>query len=416
MKPFARSLALVCLIGWASLTQAAETLTLWFHGATNPNERAVLQQLIAAFNASQGDWAVTLQPVPRDVYGEAVAAAAQAGGLPDILDVELSNLPNWVWAGYLQPLALDPQAYDDLLPGARGLYRGKLYGLGLWDSPVALMTRASTLETLKLRRPTLDQPWTGAEFDAALKAAKESGRFKYAFDPGMAWKGAWPAYAFVPLLRSFGGDLLDSAGGAAGRLDGPAAVAWGQWWQHLFTQGYAQATQEPGDRDGGFMAGDYAFSLNGVWAAQAARQAFPDAVFLPLPDFGQGAQIRSGSWQFAVSASSDHAEGAARFIAFALQDRFMADFAMANGLVPARASAAALVPAYQAGRPLAEFAAFARREGVAYPASPGYGFQAAAFEQAASALAAGGEVQDLLSAAAQAIDADLARNRGYLSR
>ena len=115
-----------------------------------------------------------------------MTAGALAGNLPDILDMDGPNMPNWARAGYMQPLQIDERKIANFLPGTKGIYDGKLYSIGLWDAAVALGTRQSTLDDLKLRTPTLAQRWTAEEFQGALDAAKASGKFKYALDLGMA--------------------------------------------------------------------------------------------------------------------------------------------------------------------------------------------------------------------------------------
>ena len=118
-------------------------------------------------------------------------------------------MPNWAWAGYLQPLKIDESKIANFLPGTKGMWNGQLYSIGLWDAAVALVTRQSTLDELGLRTPTVDAPWTKDEFMAALDAAKASGKWEYALDLGMAWTGEWYPYAFSPFLQSFGGDIVD---------------------------------------------------------------------------------------------------------------------------------------------------------------------------------------------------------------
>jgi multiple sugar transport system substrate-binding protein len=418
MKHLKWSVAAVALIGWGSLASATETLSMWYHGAGNEVEMKLISQVIADFNASQTDYAVELQSFPQDAYNDSVTAGALAGNLPDILDVDGPNMPNWAWAGYMQPLMIDESKIANFLPGTKGMYDGKLYSIGLWDAAIALVTRQSTLDALSLRTPTLEQPWTGEEFEAALKAAKDSGKFKYALDLGMAWKGEWYPYAFSPFLQSFGGDIVDRTtyASAEGALNGEAAVAWGNWWQHLFTEGYAQADQDGADRDNGFGAGDYAFSWNGNWAALGALKAFDDTLFLPAPDFGNGPKIGAASWQFGVSAKSAHPEGAAKFIEFALQDKYLADFSNGIGLIPATPSAAAMVDNYKDGGPLSVFFGLSNAQGVLRPVTPGYVVQAKVFEKAANDIAHGADVAATLDAAVDEIDADIAKNNGYAAQ
>jgi multiple sugar transport system substrate-binding protein len=309
---------------WAGTALAQTPLTLWYHGAGNPVESEIVDRIVADFNASQDDWEVSLESFPQGAYNDAVVAAALAGNLPDILDVDGPVMPNWAWAGYLQPLPIDPARVEAFLPGTKGMWDDQLYSIGLWDAAVALVTRQSTLDGLGLRTPTLDQPWTRDEFMAALDAAKATGTWEYPLDLGMAWTGEWYPYAFSPFLQSFGGDLIDRTTyqSAEGVLNGDAALAFGEWWQSLFADGYAPGTsQDPADREGGFAEGKYAFSWNGNWAALGQLAAFDDVVFLPAPDFGNGPKIGAASWQFAVSGTTEHPDGAAAFIEFALSDQ-----------------------------------------------------------------------------------------------
>ena len=250
---------------------------------------------------------------------------------------------------------------------------------------------------------------------AALDAAKAAGKWEYPLDLGMAWTGEWYPYAFSPFLQSFGGDIVDRSSykTAEGALNGEAALAFGAWWQGLFTGGYAQATQDPADRDGGFAAGKYAFSWNGNWAALGALAAFEDTVFLPAPDFGAGPKIGAASWQFGVSATSKHPEGAAAFIEFALQDKYLVEFSNGIGLIPATASAAEQVENYKSGGPLSVFVEYSAKQGLVRPVTPGYVVQAKVFEKALADIANGADVAATLDAAVDEINADIEKNGGY---
>ncbi|KAF0176135.1 MAG: multiple sugar transport system substrate-binding protein [Rhodobacteraceae bacterium] len=407
--------ALLASVAFTTVAQAQTTLSMWYHGAGNEGEAKVLNQIITDFNASQADWKVELQSFPQAAYNDSVTAGALAGNLPDILDVDGPIMPNWAWAGYMQPLQIDEAKIAGFLPGPKGYWGGKLYSIGLWDAAVALVTRQSILDELKLRTPTLDQPWTGEEFMAALDAAKASGKYEFPLDLGMAWTGEWYPYAFSPLLQSFGGDIVDRTTykTAEGTLNGEAAVKFGDWWQGLFKNGYAQATQDPADRDGGFAAGKYAFSWNGNWAALGALAAFDDTVFLPAPDFGAGAKIGAASWQFGISAKSAHPDGASKFIEFALQDKYLADFANTTGLIPATKTAAAMTENYKDGGPLAVFYGMTEANALVRPVSPGYVVQAKVFEKALADIANGAAVADTLDAAVDEINADIEKNGGY---
>lgn len=409
--------AVVATLGWAGAAAAQTDLTMWYHGGGNQVESDIINQIVADFNAANADYNVTLEAFPQGSYNDSIVAAALAGNLPDIIDVDGPVMPNWAWAGYMQPLSIDESVIADFLPGTIGRWDGELYSVGLWDAAVSLYARQSTLDELGLRTPTLDNPWSGDEFMAALEAAKASGLCEYAFDPGMAWTGEWYPYAFSPFLQSFGGDIVDRSTylTAEGALNGEEAVAFGEWWQSLFTEGYAPGTsQDPADRDTGFIDGKYCFQWNGNWAAVATMDGgVDDVLFLPAPDFGNGSTIGAGSWQFGVSGTSENAEGANAFIEFALQDKYLAAFSDGIGLIPSTTGAAAMTTNYAEGGPLNVYFALSAEQALVRPVSPGYVVAAKVFEKALADIANGADVADTLDAAVDEIDTDIERNSGY---
>ena len=400
----------------AGPASAQTDLTMWYHGAGNEVESNLINQLVEDFNASQSDWSVSLESFPQGSYNDSVIASALAGNLPDIMDVDGPVMPNWAWAGYLQPLPLDESLIEDFLPGTIGRWDGKLYTVGLWDAAVALVTRQSTLDKLGLRTPSLDEPWTKDEFMAALDAAKADGEWEFAFDPGMAWTGEWYPYAFSPLLQSFGGDIIEreTYATAEGVLNGDAAIEFGEWWQGLFENGYSPGTsQDPADREGGFNEGKYAFSWNGNWSAVPTLETYDDVLFLPAPDFGNGGVIGAGSWQFGASGTTEHPDGVAAFIEFAIQDEYIASFSDGIGLIPATPSAAQMTENYADGGPLAVFFELSERQALVRPVTPGYVVAAKVFEKALSDIANGADVPDTLDAAVDEIENDIEANSGY---
>jgi multiple sugar transport system substrate-binding protein len=400
----------------ASTALAATDITMWYHGAGNPVEREIIVGIIDDFNASQPDWKVNLEEFPQAAYNDSVTAAALAGKLPDIIDVDGPVMPNWAWSGYMAPLEISEEELADFLPGPIGKWGGKLYSVGLWDAAVAMVTRKSTLDEFGIRVPTLTEPWTGEEFEEALQRIKASGKFEYPLDLGMAWTGEWYPYAFSPFLQSFGGDIVDRSTykTAEGALNGEAALKFGEWWQHLFTEKLVPGTsQDPADRDSGFANGKYAISWNGNWAALGALAAFDDVLFLPAPDFGNGPKIGAASWQFGVSASSKNKDGATAFIRFALQDKYLTAFSDGIGLIPPTPASAAASKNYAEGGPMAVFYDLSKVQALVRPVTPGYVVAAKVFEKALADIANGANVADTLDAAVDEINADIEKNGGY---
>ena len=418
MKKFAILLVAAVAAAFVSDAALARTeLSFWYHGAGNNMERQILTGIIKDFNKSQAKWEVKLEEFPQLAYNDSVTAAALANKLPDILDMDGPNMPNWAWAGYLQPLKLPQEKIANFLPGAIGKWQGKLYSVGLWDAAVAIFARKSVLEAQGIRIPTLDKPWTGEEFTDALKKLKASGKFDYPLDLGMSDKTEWYPYAFSPFLQSFGGDLVDrkTYRSAEGVLNGEDALKFGNWWQSLFKEKLAPGTsQSPSDHETGFLDGRYALQWIGNWVAVKAREKFgDDLLFLPAPDFGHGPKIGAASWQFGVSAKSKHPDGAASFIEFAIQDKYLAQFSDAIGLIPATSTAAKMTKNYKEGGPLAAFFELSAKQATLRPVTPAYAFIGPTFRKALADIADGADVADTLDTAVDAINGDINKNAGY---
>ena len=413
----AAAILLTALLALGTFAAAQTELTMWYHGAGNFLERELIVGIIDDFNASQSDYVIALEEFPQGAYNESIVAAALAGGLPDIIDVDGPIMPNWAWAGYLQPLNLSEGVLDGFLPGTLGFWDGELYSVGLWDAAKAVFARRSVLEANDIRIPTLDDPWTFEEFDGILESLQATGEFEFALDVGMAWTGEWYPYAFSPFLQSFGGDIIDRDTflTAEGVLNGDEAIAFGNWWQSLFERGLVPGTSQDGaDRDTGFIEGRYALQWNGNWAAVTALEAFgDDLMFLPAPDFGSGPTIGAASWQFAVAADSEHPEGANAFIEFALQDEYLAAFSEGIGLVPSTPSAAAMTDNYAPGGPLEVFFGLSEAQALIRPPTPAYLVAALVFEKALADIANGADVLDALDTAVDEINVDIENNGGY---
>ena len=395
---------------------AQTKLSMWYHGAGNPVESKILNGLIDDFNKSQKKYTVELESFPQASYNDSVVAAALAGNLPDIIDLDGPILSNWAWSNYLRPNGLADKDLKGFLPGTIGRYNGKIYSVGLWDAACAIFARKSVLEKNGIRIPTLTKPWSKKEFDEILVKLQKTGDYDYALDLGMAWKGEWYPYAFGPFLQSHGGDILDAKKPTAeGVLNGKAGVEFGKWWKSLFDRKLVPGTSQDGaDRETGFINGKYAMQWNGNWAALPALEKFgDDMLFLPAPDFGKGPKIGAASWQLGISAKSKNAKGAEEFIRFAIQDKYLAAFSDGIGLIPATAKAAGMTKNYKKGGPLEVFYDLSKTQAQLRAVTPGYPVAAKVFEKALSDIANGAAVADALDGAADEINADLKKNKNY---
>lgn len=393
-------------------------LTLWTHNAGNDAELAAIEKIVDDYNASQDTNTVKVQAFPQDSYNDSVVAAAAAGKLPCIVDIDGPNVPNWAWAKYLTPLKLDGVDLDDFLPSVQGVWNDETYSIGYYDVALTMLAKKSVLEGNGIRIPTADAPWTKDEFSTALATLKATGEWDYPLDLGTAGTGEWLPYAYSPFLQSAGGDLINRSDylTADGALNGPDAVAFADWFQGLISDGYA-AKKSGEDSTLDFQNDESAILYSGSWAYSSSKELFgDDLVALPSVDLGNGPKIGGGSWQWGVTTGCADADAAMDYLAFSLKPENVAAVAEATGTIPASTEAAALVAGYEEGGDLAQFREYSEKFAVLRPETPAYPFISTEFAKAMSDIIDGGDPQSVLDTAAKAIDNNISTNDGYTQK
>lgn len=394
-----------------SAQDGPQEITLWFHSGQG-SERDELDAQITAFNESQDMYVISALEVPEGGYNDQVQAAALAGDLPCVLDFDGPFIYSYVFSGDLIPL--DDYASEDLLADVlpsiigQGTVEGQLYSLGQFDSGLAFWGNRAMLEEAGVRIPEgIDDPWTMDELNAAVEALAEvvpdDG---YVIDFKFSYTGEWYSYGFGPMIRSMGGDTIDRSSfeTAEGVLNGEEAVAWGEWFQSLFENGYATAT--PVDPDADFIEGRVPLSWVGHWMYNPYKEALgDDLVLIPAPDFGNGAVTGMGSWNWGITSTCGNPDGAWAFIEFLMSPENTASMANSNGAVPSRISALEADERYTEGGDLYIYRQ-QLENGVAVPRAQTavYPTISTAMEDAINAIARGEDVQDTLDTAVDAID------------
>ncbi|MGX1163442.1 carbohydrate ABC transporter substrate-binding protein (CUT1 family) [Arthrobacter sp. SLBN-100] len=395
--------------------EAKTEIALWTPQAGSPKvEVENMQRMIDEFTEKNPQYSFTYKTYPFDSYATSVQGAAAAGQLPCMLAVDAPVAPNWAWAQYLQPLDLPSSVTDQLIPGAKGTYRDKIYSAGYWDAGLSIFARKSVLEKNGIRIPTVDKPWTGEEFNAVLETLKGKDGFKYPFSVGNP-TGSGASYALSPYLWSFGGDLIDRSThlSAKDKLNGPEAVKFGKWLQGLRADGLTN----PDAADGSLFAqGAVPLQWDGNWAAQDSIDKYgDDVVFLPPPDFGNGIKVGAGSFGYGASSSCtpEQKKGVEAFLQDSLTTENIAKISTTQNVIPASAEAAAKTKDYAAGGRLENLAKLEAEHSEIRPATPAFTVIDNIFNKAVGDIFAGADVQKTLDQAVQEIDANIAANDGY---
>jgi multiple sugar transport system substrate-binding protein len=402
--------------GTPPATDGARTVSVWFHTG-QPAERETIREQVERFHAGQDSVRVALTLLPEGSYDAQVQAAALAGELPDLLELDGPYLVRYAWQGQLVPLddLLERDTRADLLPSilAQGTYRGRLYAVGTFDSGLCLFGSRRLLEAAGVRVPgRISEAWTAEEMDAALATLAERDDDGAVLDLKQNYDAhEWRTYAFSPVLQSAGGDLIDrETMRSRGTLDGPASsramTRMQRWW--------ARGWVDPNLDDAAFVRGRVALSWAGHWEYRRYAEAMgDDLVLLPLPDFGEGSRTGQGSWAWAVTSGAENRGPAAAFLEFLLRPEEVLRMVDANGAVPARRAAIAQSSLYGPGGPLELLVRQLESIAVPRPKTPAYPVISSAFAEAVTEIRDGAGVTASLRRAAERIDRDIADNRGY---
>ncbi len=281
-------------------------------------ERAVVQDVVRRFNASQDKFWVEEVPVPGNNLDMKFFMAKAGGEFPDLLNQDDQVIAQWARRGVLTPvreLCEDDTEYDRLTdwlsPSARriGTYDGELYAV----------CNALDVRCLVYRKDALDgrpPPETIAEFDAIAK--RDSGdpsRIPYLPDDRRLW--AWGVV--------FGGNFHDEATGRITAND-PKIVAALEWMVSYSkfhgiddVRAFRSTNREVG-ASSMIRQGRYGLMMDGQWRVPQLDEADPplDYGVAPLPSPPGGR--KNAGWVngnfFLVPRNATNPRGAMAFVKF----------------------------------------------------------------------------------------------------
>jgi multiple sugar transport system substrate-binding protein len=346
--------------------------------------------------------------LPEGSYEGQVREAALAGSLPDILDFNGPFVYDFIQRGRLVPLdkLLTDNSRLDLFPALieQGMYQGRIYKVSTYDTGLGVYARASRLLEAGVRVPaSVDEAWSAEEFRSILQRLAAHDADGAVLDLGLGAKGEWFSYAFLPVIQSAGGDLIDrdSYRTAAGRLNRNEAVEAMTEVQSWIKRGHVDANRD----QAAFLQGRVALSWGDHTAFHRYAQAYPgDVVLLPLPDFGRGARTAQGGWGWAITTACMDRRAAMQFLEYLLQTEQVLEMAEAGAGIPATRSAAARAELYRDGGPLHLFVSQLENGPVSRPSLAAYPAISAEFQRTVDEIVRGADVRRSLDAAVQAID------------
>ncbi|MFD5419856.1 ABC transporter substrate-binding protein [Streptomyces sp. NPDC127069] len=199
-----------------------------------PVYTAYVQGVIDSFEREYPEAEVKWEDVPGDGYNEKLVADAQAGALPDVVNLSTDSFQLLADRGMLADVAsLDATAAKEYVPGAWEQFKLPGKGGGVYAYPWYVTPEILTYNQDLFTRSGLDpaRPPTTVEqfFDYAEQIAARSGGRYAAFmaDPKGRLPGDWQKMG-VPLLNKAGDRFT---------FDTDKAVAWADRMRDLYAKG-----------------------------------------------------------------------------------------------------------------------------------------------------------------------------------
>jgi len=199
--PLRRQLvAAVLALGALTRPASADTEIVVWH-AYRGAEKAAIEKVAAAYNASHPGTKVTTLAVPFDAFADKISAAVPRGRGPDVFIYAQDRLGGWIEAGNtVEPIDffLDGPTKDRFLPTTMDAmtYRGTVYGLPVNYKVITLIYNKKLMPT---------PPKTSAELEAAAKKLTDKAAGRY----GLAY--AYNDYYYhAALQNAFGGRVFEA--------------------------------------------------------------------------------------------------------------------------------------------------------------------------------------------------------------
>ncbi|CAA9372153.1 MAG: ABC transporter, substrate-binding protein (cluster 1, maltose/g3p/polyamine/iron) [uncultured Nocardioides sp.] len=391
----------------------AETaeIRVWINGTDTP--QAARDWLKETFEDENPGSTLTIEQQEWDGLVEKLTTALSSESeTPDVVEIGNTQAPTFTSAGAFADMTgeLGDLGGDDLLPGfvEGATVDGKTYAVPYYAGSKYIFYRKDLFE-----KAGLEVPSTLEEFVDTAIALKEANpkpaNFSGFWFPGQDWRNG------ATFVWSAGGDLaVDDGGEWVGSLASPESVAGLELAQKLFMEA-SGAPKDGNEADPWtpFCAGEVGMMSTPGWVKgllEDPETGCPDGhakqvgVFaLPGAD-GEPAPVLLGGSDLAIAAKSANQDLAKEVVALMVSEEYQTIMAEA-GLTPARTSLASLLGDDEYGQATVEAASNAKLT----PAAPGWATVEGSrvLEDLFSAVAQGGDVEELATKADEQLDQQL---------
>lgn len=295
------------------------------------------EAIVDEWNAANPDIQVEYVQGSWDSVHDQLVTQFQGGEAPDIIHDESADIAGFAEQGYLADLT--PYLSDDVMSSvSEGVWETVTVDDKIIAAPTLLQSYMVFANTDLLEAAGVDVPtgatWPWDDFMAAAEATTTGDVF------GVGWGLKSPTATVMSLGLNFEGTFFEGEGAdttiaiGEGELEVPKRIH-----EMAYTDGSidpTSLTQSGGDVLPGFLAGDYAMTVQGSYAAQQLIEQAPDGfnwtVLPPLE--GSSAKQAANPQTLSVPAESEHVEEAAAFINFFMAAENLSAVAQGDWLIP----------------------------------------------------------------------------------
>ncbi len=339
MKKFVSILVtLMLLLSLASFAAAEDTtITYWFW-ADNDDYAATMQEMIADFNATNGQGITVVgEQIPWDGggYSNTVFTAAMGGGGPDVASWKLTATPSFVANDLLAPLddyLAAWENYDEIEASLWDVMReaggsDQVFVMP-WNTQVLYVYyRPSMFEAAGVSVPT-----TYDEFLSACATLTKDGVYGFGMRGAKGGQEPWGSFVYA-------------RGGSFEDLTTPEAVQGMQDFMDLYQNGYTPPTA-PSDGFSqiidNFKSGLTAMTIHHIGSSAGMVETFGDDVAAFVFPAGVGQWTSMGDTENVMFASCQNKDAAFAWLTYLAAGKGQETWCKVTGNVPVAASVKAM--------------------------------------------------------------------------
>jgi multiple sugar transport system substrate-binding protein len=340
---------LACAVLAATAAQAQsdkrhETVTINFMTYVwQPTTVAATKKIVDSWNASHPDIKVNEVKIDPNTVHDYMVTNFAGGTTPDIVHDEAADLAGFVSQGYIADLKpLLPKSLKNSIPKRvwdSVTYNGKVAAVPTLLQTYNVFANVDALKAAGVKLPTVEHPWTWAQFRAASKKLTRGGNF------GVGWGLRSPVSAVVSMALNFDGQFFYKQGGKTVVKVGKGEAAFLQTVHDMIWTDKSIDSAGVGLSGGGvlpaFFAGKYAMTIQGNYSAQQMILEAPKNfhwALLPLLK-GDSQDQMANPQTYSIAAQSKHKKEAMQFLAYLANAQNMARLAQGDWLIPVNPAA-----------------------------------------------------------------------------